>query len=617
MQRPDLKSVLDSLPKQPGVYQFFDAEGEVMYVGKAIDLRNRVRSYFHASAQRGHKVTRLVEGMATIEWIVTASELEALLLEMNLIKRHRPRFNVLMRDDKCYPYIAVTWGEDFPKVYATRKVRQDGSRYFGPYTSAAAMHESLHTLRKIFPYLDCERTITGSDARACLYHDLGRCLAPCIGAVDRAEYRAMIDRLCRFLEGDSGTVMRDLETEMRAHAERQEYELAARARDRLDALAKVIEHQRVITPGLADQDVIAVAREDGAAVAQVFFVRNGKMMGRETFHLDGASETPDEVVIAEFIKQFYGDTARVPGEIVVPEHVAESAIIERWLAEKRGTRVKLAVPQRGYKKALIDVAVENARETLRALRAAHAVESDDGRALEAIEGLQAALGLPRPARRIECYDVSNLQGTHTVGAMIVFEAAVPRRAEYRHFRLRGIEGPDDYEAMRQMLDRRMRRLRRHRDGEVPDGAAPGAFEREPDLVLVDGGKGQLSVAKEVLASLALDDIPLAALAKRDELIFRPGVADPFRLPRDSQALFLVQRARDEAHRFAITYNRKLRHQSGLSSSLDSIPGIGPKRRRALLVHFGSLVHIRAASVDQIAEVKGMSRRAAEQVKAYL
>ena len=617
MERPDLKPTLDSLPKQPGVYQYFDAEGDVLYVGKAINLRNRVRSYFHTSAQRNHKVSTLVKNMASIEWIVTASELEALLLEMNLIKRHRPRFNVLMRDDKRYPYIKVTWRDDFPKVYATRKAIRDGSRYFGPYTSAAAMHESLHTLRKIFPYLDCDRTITGTDDRACLYHDLGQCLAPCIGAVDRATYRDMIDRLCRFLEGESGTVVRALEAQMRDLAERQEFELAARARDRLEALAKVVEHQRVIAPSLADQDVIAVAREDGAAVAQVFFVRNGKMMGRETFQLDGAAEVPDDEILAEFIKQFYDETARVPGEIIVPEHVAESSIIERWLADKRGTRVKLAVPKLGHKKALIDVAVENARETMRVLRAAHAVESDGGQAREAIDSLHAQLGLPRPPRRIECFDVSNLQGTHTVGSMIVFEDAAPLRADYRHFRLRGIEGPDDYEAMRQMLDRRMRRLRRHRDGEVPDGAAPGAFEREPDLVLVDGGKGQLGVAMAVLAELGLDDVPLAALAKRHEMIFRPGSRDPIHLPRDSQALFLVQRARDEAHRFAITYNRKLRSRSALSSSLDAIPGIGPKRRRALLTHFGSLDHIRAASVDQLAEVSGMTRLAAEQVKAYL
>ena len=617
MQRPDLKPTLDSLPKQPGVYQFFDAEGEILYVGKAIDLRSRVRSYFHTSAQKSHKVSSLVTHMTNIEWIVTASELEALLLEMNLIKRHRPRFNVLMRDDKRYPYIKVTWGDPFPKVYATRKLRKDGSRYFGPYASAAAMHESLHTLRKIFPYLDCDRTITGSDERACLYLDLGQCLGPCVGAVDKEAYRTMIDGLCKFLEGDSGSVIRDLESTMQAHAEKQEYELAARARDKIEALGKVIEHQRVIAPGLADQDVIAVAREDGAAMAQVFFVRNGKMMGRETFQLEGASDAPDEVLLAEFIKQFYDDTARVPGEIVVPDHVAESSIIERWLAEKRGTRVKLAVPMRGQKKALIDLAVENAQETMRALRAAHAVESDDSQASEAIDGLQAALGLPRPPRRIECYDVSNLQGTHTVGAMIVFDDAVPQRADYRHFRLRGIEGPDDYAGMRQMLDRRMRRLRRHRDGHVPDGAAPGAFEREPDLVLVDGGKGQLGVALEVLTELGLDDVPLASLAKREELLFRPGNPDPIRLPRDSQSLFLVQRARDEAHRFAITYNRKLRRQSGLSSGLDSIPGIGPKRRRALLTYFGSIDQIKAASVDQLAEVKGMSRRAAEQVKAYL
>lgn len=629
MTRPDLKPLLDSLPATPGVYQYYDAEGDLIYVGKAINLRSRVRSYFHDSAALTHKTARLVERIQNIEWIVTESELEALLLEMNLIKRHRPHYNVLLKDDKRYPYIKVAWSDDYPKVSWTRKVLDDGARYFGPYTSAAAMRETLHTLRKSFPFLDCDRSIDGQDERACLYHDLGLCLAPCIGAVDREAYRAMIAELCRFLEGDTGAVIGDLESQMTAHAEAMEFEQAARARDRIRAIEQVVSRQRIIAPTLSDQDVIAVAREDGSAIAQVFFVRNGKLVGSEFFPLDGAEDEGDEALIGAFIKQFYDDESAVPGEIVVPEHIVESEIIERWLREKRGTKVQLTVPRRGRKRSLVNVAVENAAETMRVLRAAHAVESEDSQADRAAEGLAEALGLPAPPRRIECYDISNLQGTHVVGAMVVFEDAAPMRADYRHFRIRGVEGQDDYASMEEMLTRRFTRLARYRQraaagardegptGAVPTERAPGAFEKSPDLVLIDGGKGQLGVAVRVLQSLGLDDLPLVALAKRHEALFLPGAAEGIELEHDSPSLYLVQRLRDEAHRFAIGYNRKLRRKSGLRSTLDDIPGIGPKRRRALLTHFGSLAHIRAASVEEIAAVPAMTRRAAEQVKAYL
>ncbi len=619
MKRPDLKHLLDTLPTRPGVYQYFDDEGEVIYVGKAKSLRSRVRSYFHDSAAYDPKTTRLVEKIKHIEWIVTESELEALLLEMNLIKRHRPRYNVLLKDDKRYPYLKVTWADDFPKLTSTRNVRQDGARYYGPYTSALAMRETVHTLRKIFPYLDCDRVITGEDERACLYHDMGLCLAPCIGAVDNATYRAMIEQLCRFLGGDTAAVIERLTSEMEAHAERMEYEQAARARDRLEAVERVIERQRIIAPGLADRDVVALAREDGSAVAQVFFVRNGKLVGREYFQLEGTEDETNSEVLAEFVKQFYDETSQVPGEIVLPEHVAESEIIARWLRDKRGTSVKLAVPKRGQKKALMDVAVENANETLRALKAAHAVESKEEHAERAMADLQEALGLPRLPRRIECYDISTLQGESTVGAMVVFSDAAPNRPDYRHFKIKTVAGQDDYAAMGEMLSRRFTRLAAHRaagGGPSLDGP-PGAFERTPGLVLVDGGKGQLAVARRVLAELGLDDLPLASLAKREELLFQPGEPVPVRLPRDSQALFLVQRARDEAHRFAITYNRKLRRQKGLRSSLEEVPGVGPKRRKALLLHFGSVARIRAASLDDIAAAPGMTRRVAEQIKAYL
>lgn len=670
MERPDLAPQLKTLPARPGVYRFLDEQGEILYVGKAGSLRNRVRSYFHKSAGHPPKVRRLVEKVAALDWIVTQSDLEALLLEMNLIKEHRPHYNVLLKDDKRYPYIKVTWADPFPKVFATRKVVRDGSRYYGPYASAAAMYETLNTLRKVFPFLDCNRTITGQDPRACLYHDLGLCLAPCIGAVNRDEYRAMIEGLGRFLEGETGPVLADLRQQMAAHAESLEYEMAAKVRDRIQAIQAVVERQRIIAPSLSDQDVIALAREDGSALAQVFFVRNGKLIGREYFQLDGTEDESDAEVVASFIKQFYEDTALVPGEIVVPDHIAESQIIEQWLRDKRGTRVRLTVPRRGRKRDLVGVAVENAAETLRALKAAHAAETQSDTARVALDELQAALELPRLPTRIECYDISSLQGTHTVGAMVVFVDAVPSRADYRHFRVRSVPGQDDFASMGEVLGRRFQRLARaraeaaarpihaERDGGVPTPASllastastppadaaskpaadaasnprpsaassqravpnaptPSAFEQTPDLVLIDGGKGQLGVALGVLQHLGLDDVPVAALAKRHEELFLPGRRVSVYLPRDSQALYLVQRVRDETHRFAITYNRKLRQKAGLRSTLDEIPGIGPRRRRALLVHFGSLDGVRTASVDDLAAVPGMTRRAAEQVKAFL
>jgi excinuclease ABC subunit C len=617
MRRPDLKTRLDALPARPGVYQFHAADDELLYVGKAVNLRSRVRSYFHDSASHHPKTARLIERLARIEWIVTGSELEALLLEMNLIKEHRPHYNVVLKDDKRYPYIKIRWADPFPKVEASRRVVPDGSRYFGPYASAGAMRETLNTLRKVFPFLDCERTITGEDERACLYHDLGLCLAPCIGAVDREAYRSMLDGLARFLEGDTGPVLDQMRAEMAQHAERLEFEQAARVRDRLAAIEQVIERQRIISPGLSDRDVVAVARDDGSAVAQVFFVRNGKLIGREYFQLEGTEGEPDERVLAAFLKQFYDEAASVPREIVVPDHPAESKIIEQWLEDKRGTRVRIAVPRRGEKKALLDVAVDNAGETLRVLRAAHRLETDTDRAGDAASQLADALGLSAPPARIECYDISTLQGTHTVGAMVVFEGAAPCKADYRHFRIRTVPGQDDYAALAEVLRRRFRRLARYR-AEGPSGdEEPGAFEKSPDLVLVDGGKGQLAEALAVLQDLGLDDLPLAALAKRNEELFLPGRAQPVALPRDSQALFLVQRVRDEAHRFAVTFNRKLRRDAGLRSSLEEIPGIGPKRRRALLTAFGSLDAIRAASLDDLAAVSGMTRRAAEHIKAYL
>ncbi len=615
MKRPDLESQLATLPASPGVYQFYDEGDVVLYVGKALSLRSRVRSYFHDSASLGATKSRMVERIARVDWLVTHTGMEALLLEMNLIKTHRPRFNVTLKDDKRYPFIKIHMATPFPKVEATRNVAEEGARYFGPYTSASSLYETLDTLRKVFPYLTCNRTITGTDERSCLYDDLGLCAAPCVGKVDAAEYGAMIDRLAGFLQGETQPVVDDLKTQMEEHADRLEFEQAARVRDRIAAIRRVIARQRIIAPTLTDRDVIAVARDERSAVAQVFFVRGGKLIGREYFRLEGTEDEPHDEVLASFIKQFYDGAGQVPGEIVVPVAVAEAQIIEAWLSGKRGAKVRMTVPQRGSKKELMQVALENAAETLRALDSWHATENETSD--EAVVALQAALDLPRPPRRIECFDISTLQGTNTVGSMVVFDDAAPNRSDYRRFQIKTAAADDDFACMEEVLTRRFQRLMRHRAAGEEGGEPVTAFERTPDLVLIDGGKGQLAVAEAVLSRLGLDDIPLASLAKKLEELYRPGSGHPVRLPPGAPALHLVQRVRDEAHRFAVTYHRSLRRKTGLASSLDEVPGIGAKRRRALLAAFGSLEGIRAASVEELLAVPTMNRAAAEKVKAFL
>jgi excinuclease ABC subunit C len=476
------------------------------------------------------------------------------------------------------------------------------------------MRDTLNTLRKVFPFLTCDRQITGRDARACLYYDIGLCMAPCIGAVNPAQYRSMIVQLCRFLEGQSEPVLDELRAEMMDAADSLDYERAARLRDRIQAIERVIERQQIISPELADKDVLALARDDGSAVAQVFFVRNGKLMGREYFLLEGSEGEDDEELVASFIKQFY-DSTQVPGEVIVPRYPEEARIIERWLEDRRGTRVVISLPHEERDHSLLELATENAAETLRALRSHWATEAGGSVALAE---LQDTLGLPAVPERIECFDVSNLQGSNPTASMVVFKAGSPARSEYRRFRIRSAATPDDYAMLREVLQRRCVRLAEARQapGNAPASRGHG-WGAAPDLLLVDGGKGQLAVAQAVVQSLGLDDIPLAALAKRQEELFVVGRGEPIVLPRNSQALFLVQRLRDEAHRFALGYHTKLRAREGLQSSLDAVPGIGRKRRQALLSHFGSLDAIRRASLDELASVSGMTRSAAQNVRAHL
>jgi len=618
-----IRSQVETMPHKVGAYIMRDANDTVIYVGKALDLRNRVRSYFQPSSWENEKVRSIASDVAELEFIVTESELEALILEANLIKQHRPRYNVRLKDDKRYPYIKITWADPYPKVFITRRMEQDGSRYFGPFTSSAAVHQTLDLLRKSFPYLTCNREITGQDERPCLYYDIKLCLGPCIGAVTQEEYRAMIRGLARFLEGRSEEVLAELQERMQTAAEKLDFERAATLRDQLQSAQHIVERQKVFSSITTDQDVVAFAREEGDACVQVFFIRGGKLLGREYFLLEGTQDEDEREIMAAFLKQFYEEATYVPSEVLLPARIEEVLIIEQWLKNKRGAKVTLRVPRRGQKRELVAMAAENAAETLAALRAQW--QADAHKHEQAMAQIQEALDLPKPPTRIECYDISTTQGTQIVGSMVVFVHGVPRKSDYRRFVVRGVHGQDDYASMREVLERRFRRWQRAITSSQPGGIQDGkSWAKLPDLLVVDGGKGQLGVAVEVLQAFdLLDMVPVAGLAKQradkkhpDE-IFLPGRPKPILLLRRSQGLFLVQRVRDEAHRFAITHHRKRRRRAGVASQLDSIPGVGPARRKALLKAFGSLDAIRVATVEQLAAVPGVPHNVALAIKENL
>lgn len=616
-----LQGILATLPTKPGCYLYRNAEGTIIYVGKAINLKNRVRSYFHADSSHDNKTRRLVRDIADIEWIVVGSELEALILEMNLIKKHRPKYNIRLKDDKRYPYIKVHWNEPFPKITVTRQMEEDGSRYFGPYTSAWAVYQTLEVLRKIFPYLTCDREITGNDPRACLYYDIKLCTGPCIGAISKDGYRQMISDLMEFLSGHSEPVIQRVQNEMQKAAEEMRFEKAAALRDQLKAMQSIIERQKIVFGSdYADSDVIAMAREDGEACVQIFFIRGGKLIGREYFILEGTEDTTDNQVMEEFVKQFYTEAATIPEQVMLPQELEERKIIAQWLRSKRGgEKVELFVPKEGQPKELVQLASENATETLQSLRAQW--QADAHRQEQALSDLQTYLNLPAPPNRIECYDVSHTQGVATVGAMVVFEQGVPAKRLYRKFNIEStsIGNPDDFASMEEMLTRRFRRWKGSQETESEVGSKKDeAFSFLPDLIIIDGGKGQLGRVVKVMEQFEiLDKVPVVGLAKQEEEIFFPHKSDPLLLPRHSQGLYLVQRIRDEAHRFGITAHRKKRSKLGLASQLDSIPEIGPARRKALLKYFGSIDKIKEASIEDLLTVKGMNETAAKNVKAHL
>jgi excinuclease ABC subunit C len=599
-----LKEQLKILPAKPGVYLFKDNLGKVIYVGKASSLRNRVGSYFSSSAKLSSKLERLVDRISDLEAIVTDSEYEALILENNLIKKYRPTYNVLLKDDKTFPYLKIDLKNDWPTVRITRRFHKDGDRYFGPYVSAYSLKQTMKLIRKIFPFRSCNRTITGKDARPCLEYHIKSCLGPCIGAISQEDYYDVIKQVVLFLEGKQELLIQDLKHKMEEASRQLQYEKAALLRDQIKAIENVVENQRIAVTVRGDEDAIALAQTKDLAYMEIFFIRNNKLMGRDYVLLDGVRDEEPDQIMTSFVKQYYSSTSSIPPLILLQFPIDEPDVISRWLSNQRGASVKLRVPQRGIKKQLINIVEENARQGLALYQAKQSKIIESALVLEE---LKDRLGLPRMPLRIEGYDISNIRGNQAVGSMAVFSKGLSKRAHYRRFRIKTVSGIDDYAMIQEVLHRRFKRSL----------AADEKWSAMPDLILIDGGKGHLNAALEILKELGLDSIPAASLAKEKEEVFVPGRSEPLNIPRTSAALHLLQRVRDEAHRFALGYHRKLRHKESLASALDSIPGIGPKRKKALLKKFGSVRSIKEASIDELSQVPGITGKLAEKVKEYL
>jgi excinuclease ABC subunit C len=628
INRPQMSQALKDLPNRPGIYLFKDAKGRLLYVGKAESLRDRVRSYFHDEALVGPKIRRVVEQAEQLEYILTESPVQALIWENDLVRKEQPRYNTKLRDDKHYPYIRINVQDPWPVARVTRRMARDGAKYFGPFPHASSVRQTLDTLSRLFPHILCNRTITGTDPRACLYLYINRCPAPCIGLIDHTAYRRIVDDMVRFLEGKDRRVMDDLRRQMDKAAENLEFERAADLRDRLKAAERVIEQEKLGYATLSDQDILGVAREGGQACLQVFFIRGGRLARRDPYFMVNAEGETDRDVLTAFVKQFYSQASEVPDELVLPEPPDEADAIRDWLKQTRGRAIRLSVPRRGEKRRMVELACKNATEALERMKSEWL--ADQEKTSQALLELQEYLQLPNTPRRVECYDISNIQGTNSVASMVVFEDGRPKRSEYRRFRIRTVEGANDFASHQEVLRRRFRRaLEPSEVGRVTSGADSGAasdvrlhtpdvaWAQIPDLVIIDGGKGQLSAALEVMAELELSEIPVVGLAKENEEIFVKGRATPILLPRTSQSLYLVQRIRDEAHRFAITYHRSLRTKKSIKSALDEVVGVGPVRKRALMRHFGSLKAIQEAEVEDLMAIPGISRASAEAVKAAL
>lgn len=592
-----------------------DTAGRVLYVGKAQSLRNRVRQYWQASrgAAQPLRIESAIDRVADVEYTLTDTVSEALLLEATLVKRNQPRFNVRLKDDKSYPFIKVTLGDDYPRIERTRKLPNDGSRYFGPYASATSVDEAMNLIRRLFPFRTCTIDIKEGEralARPCLLYHIKRCQGPCIEAISKEDYGHDIEQVMQFLEGRQEQVARALRHEMLRASEATDFERAAALRDKVRAIERTMESQKMAGFARRQLDVLGFARSGNEAAVQLFAIRDGKTIGRDVFLLENLGDGPDAEALGAFIKQYYASAGSIPPRVLVPFQPQESADLAALLESRRGTRVALDVPQRGEGRALMTLAARNAAETLDREQARWL--ADQGKTLAALEQLADALLLPAPPMRIECYDISTIQGAWTVGSMVVFEEGRPRSGEYRRFRIRTVTGQDDFASHREVLRRRFSRAL-----SSEEGSAEELRWRLPDLVIIDGGKGQVSAGREVLDALGLHDLPMAGLAKEREELFLPGRSDPIVLPATSAALYMVQRLRDEAHRFAVTYHRKVRAAAQTRSALDDLPGVGPARKRALLRVFGSTKALRQASADEIAAVPGISRGLADRIREHL
>lgn len=617
---------LARVPTGPGVYIMRNAGEQVIYVGKAANLRSRLRSYFGSPSSLESRIRYLAEAIVDFEYVVTDTEQEALHLEAALVKRHQPLFNVRLKDDKHYPYLKVDLTDPWPRVYITRRVAKDGARYFGPFANAGSVRRTLDIVNKLFPWRSCTKVITGHDPRPCLDYYINRCIAPCTSYCTKEEYAEVIRQVILFLEGRTDEVVRRLDAEMSQASDAMEYERAARVRDQIQSIERVTERQMVAGTKPADEDIFGLARGEDEAMVHVLFVRGLKMAGIDNFTVDGTREASDAEVMASFVKQFYESATYVPKRVIVPVELPEQELIESFLGERRGSRVEVLAPQRGEKRRLVEMAAKNARETLDVARTKWL--ADTGKTASALNQLQEELDLPALPSRIECYDISNIQGTSSVGSMVVFVDGHPRPQEYRRFRIKSVTGANDFASMAEILRRRFRRAREQvlqatgADAPAVDTGAPPAsvdesFAALPDLVIIDGGKGQLSAVLDVMREMGVKQIPTVGLAKQHEEIYVKDLSEPVVLPRSSQALYLVQRIRDEAHRFAITYHRGVRSKAGMQSALDTIRGVGPKRKKALLRKFGSVRAIREASVEEIAATQGFTVTLAETVKAHV
>ncbi len=603
-----IEEQLKRLPHSPGVYLMRDADGTILYVGKATSLYNRVRSYFQSTQKLTPKIQKMVSRVADIDFYVASSEQEALIMELNFIKQYHPRYNVSLKDDKTFPYLKVSTNEEWPRVYVTRRYEEDSGRYFGPFSNSRSVKQTLRVLQHIFPFRICSKTITGKASRPCLEYHLGHCLAPCTGAVSRQEYARVIEEVILFLEGKREKVARDLKARMKQAARNTDYEKAAQIRDQIQSIQEVIEGEKIAAVIRGEEDVIAFVQDGDQAYVQVLFIRSNKMTGRESFLLQGTRQEEPKQIMTSFVKQYYSSCPQIPPLLLLQYPVEERPVIGEWLKNRRGGGVEIQAPRRGVKKQLIDIAAENARQGLEQLKIKQITAStslDD--ALEEIERELKLKGLPL---RMEAYDISNIQGSSAVGSMVVFEKGKPKPSHYRRFKIKTVAGANDYAMLQEVLQRRFKHSSRE------STSAPDTWAMMPDLVLIDGGKGQLNAALSALKETG-SDIPAASLAKENEEIFLPRRKEPVVLAKSSPGLQLLQRLRDEAHRFAVSYFTTVHRRKTFTSALDGIPGVGPRRKSALLRQFGSIRRIREASLEELTAATGMTREQAKRIKEHL